>query len=100
MPARTFLGGGRSLARGLGPGLGLTGPIPRETPYEDTGGPFYLDPEGRRPDPIEDDLARVVVAAGGLDNAALTAMCERAIRNYDPCISCSTHFLTLTVNRR
>jgi len=49
---------------------------------------------------IEDDLARVVVAAGGLDNAALTAMCERAIRNYDPCISCSTHFLTLTVNRR
>lgn len=49
---------------------------------------------------IEDDLARVVVAAGGLDDAALTAMCERAIRNYDPCISCSTHFLTLTVNRR
>lgn len=26
-------------------------------------------------------------------------MCERAIRNYDPCISCSTHFLDLTVDR-
>lgn len=53
---------------------------------------------------IEDDLARVVVglggADGGLDDAALTAMCERAIRNYDPCISCSTHFLTVTVTRR
>jgi len=25
--------------------------------------------------------------------------CEQAIRNYDPCISCSTHFLDLTVER-
>ena len=46
---------------------------------------------------IEDDLARVVVAGADLDDAALTSMCERAIRNYDPCISCATHFLTLTV---
>jgi 7,8-dihydropterin-6-yl-methyl-4-(beta-D-ribofuranosyl)aminobenzene 5'-phosphate synthase len=37
--------------------IGITGPIPRETDYEDTGGSFYLDPEGRNPDPIEDDLA-------------------------------------------
>jgi coenzyme F420-reducing hydrogenase alpha subunit len=49
---------------------------------------------------IEDDLTRVVVAGVDLDDAALTAMCEQAIRNYDPCISCSTHFLTLTVDRR
>lgn len=49
---------------------------------------------------IEDDLARVVVAGSSMDDAALTAMCERTIRNYDPCISCATHFLTLTVNRR
>ena len=35
-----------------------------------------------------------------LDDAALTSMCERTIRNYDPCISCATHFLTLTVDRR
>ena len=40
------------------------------------------------------------IAGGDLDDAALTAMCERAIRNYDPCISCSTHFLTVTVTRR
>jgi sulfhydrogenase subunit alpha len=25
--------------------------------------------------------------------------CEQAIRNYDPCISCSTHFLRLEVDR-
>ncbi len=49
---------------------------------------------------IEDDLARVVLAGADLDDAALTSMCERAIRNYDPCISCSTHFLTVTVDRR
>ena len=48
---------------------------------------------------IEDDLARVVVGGTALDDAALTALCERTIRNYDPCISCATHFLTLTVNR-
>lgn len=49
---------------------------------------------------IEDDLARLVVREGGLDDAALTALCERTIRNYDPCISCATHFLTLTIDRR
>lgn len=49
---------------------------------------------------IEHDLAQVVTAGESLDDAALTAMCERAIRNYDPCISCSTHFLTLNVVRR
>jgi len=25
---------------------------------------------------------------------------EQAIRNHDPCISCATHFLDLTVERR
>ena len=49
---------------------------------------------------IEDDLTRVVVAGADLDDAELTSMCERAIRNHDPCISCATHFLTLTVKRR
>ncbi|GAB6095030.1 MBL fold metallo-hydrolase [Desulfatiferula olefinivorans] len=37
--------------------IGLTGPIPRLTGFEDTGGPFFLDPAGHRPDPIDDDLA-------------------------------------------
>jgi len=37
--------------------IGITAPIPRLTSYEDTGGPFFFDPEGTRPDPIEDDMA-------------------------------------------
>lgn len=37
--------------------VGLTGPIARETVFEDTGGPFYLDLHGHRPDPVDDDLA-------------------------------------------
>lgn len=37
--------------------IGLTGPVPRLTTYEDTGGPFYLDRHGERADLIEDDLA-------------------------------------------
>jgi 7,8-dihydropterin-6-yl-methyl-4-(beta-D-ribofuranosyl)aminobenzene 5'-phosphate synthase len=46
--------------------VGLSGPIPRTSVYEDTGGPFYLDPLGRRPDPIEDDLALWVRTGKGL----------------------------------
>ena len=34
-----------------------------------------------------------------LDDHALLHRCEQAIRNYDPCISCATHFLDLTVDR-
>ncbi|MFH1075630.1 MAG: MBL fold metallo-hydrolase [Pseudomonadota bacterium] len=46
--------------------VGLTGSIPRETSYEDTGGPFYLDSEGVRADPIEDDLALWIRVDDGL----------------------------------
>jgi 7,8-dihydropterin-6-yl-methyl-4-(beta-D-ribofuranosyl)aminobenzene 5'-phosphate synthase len=46
--------------------FGLTGPIPRKTPFEDPGGPFFLDPEGRRPDAIDDDLALWVETARGV----------------------------------
>ena len=37
--------------------IGITGSIPRLIGYEDTGGPFYLDPKGTHSDLIEDDLA-------------------------------------------
>jgi coenzyme F420-reducing hydrogenase alpha subunit len=49
---------------------------------------------------IEDNLRRVASANLHLDDAALTSLCERTIRNYDPCISCSAHFLQLTVEHR
>lgn len=46
--------------------VGITGPISRMTEYEDTGGAFFYDPEGRRPDPIEDDNAVWVHTDEGL----------------------------------
>lgn len=48
---------------------------------------------------IEADLRDYVQARLDLDDAELTRQCEQAIRNYDPCISCSAHFLDLTVER-
>jgi coenzyme F420-reducing hydrogenase alpha subunit len=44
---------------------------------------------------IEDDLRDLVRANLELPDAQLTWRCEQAIRNYDPCISCATHFLKL-----
>jgi coenzyme F420-reducing hydrogenase alpha subunit len=48
---------------------------------------------------IEDDLRRFVGTRLDLDDHQLTHDCEQAIRNYDPCISCATHFLDLTIDR-
>jgi coenzyme F420-reducing hydrogenase alpha subunit len=48
---------------------------------------------------IERDLAAFVGHHQHLPDDALTLACEQAIRNYDPCISCATHFLRLEVDR-
>jgi sulfhydrogenase subunit alpha len=48
---------------------------------------------------IEDDLREVVTAYSSLADDELRDLCEQTIRNYDPCISCATHFLTLEVER-
>ncbi|NUT18846.1 MAG: Ni/Fe hydrogenase subunit alpha [Hamadaea sp.] len=47
---------------------------------------------------IEDDLLRFVATRLDYDDARLTSVCEQVIRNYDPCISCATHFLTLDIH--
>jgi coenzyme F420-reducing hydrogenase alpha subunit len=49
---------------------------------------------------IEDDLRGVVATYADLPDDELRDLCEQTIRNYDPCISCATHFLTLEVERR
>jgi coenzyme F420-reducing hydrogenase alpha subunit len=49
---------------------------------------------------IEEDLRAVVQRHVNLSDDELRHRCEQAIRNHDPCISCATHFLELTVNRR
>ena len=48
---------------------------------------------------IEDDLRNFVPPHAHLEDEDLQWQLEQAIRNYDPCISCATHFLDLTVER-
>ena len=46
---------------------------------------------------IERDLREYVTKHITLPTKELTRQCEQAIRNYDPCISCATHFLKLNI---
>jgi coenzyme F420-reducing hydrogenase alpha subunit len=46
---------------------------------------------------MEEDLRDFVAQRIDLPKRELTWQCEQAIRNYDPCISCATHFLTLDI---
>jgi sulfhydrogenase subunit alpha len=48
---------------------------------------------------IESDLWEFVPKYMNLPQTQLQHQCEQLIRNYDPCISCSTHFLKLKVDR-
>lgn len=48
---------------------------------------------------MEQDLKAVAERFIDLPDDALQWRCEQAIRNYDPCISCSTHFLKVVVDR-
>jgi sulfhydrogenase subunit alpha len=58
-----------------------------------------IPPTSQNQKTIENDLWHYVEQYIHLPKAQLTWQCEQAIRNYDPCISCSTHFLKLTVER-
>lgn len=49
---------------------------------------------------IERDLADYLPSILDEDEPEIALACERLIRSYDPCISCSTHFLKLEVERR
>lgn len=48
---------------------------------------------------IERDLLQVGAAVLDLPAPQATWRCEQAIRNYDPCISCATHFLEVQWER-
>lgn len=58
-----------------------------------------VPPTSQNQKTIEDDLRRYVAPRVELPKERLTWECEQAIRNYDPCISCATHFLKLDVQR-
>jgi sulfhydrogenase subunit alpha len=48
---------------------------------------------------VERDLLHLVPQYLDLSKDELTWKCEQAVRNYDPCISCSCHFLKLKIDR-
>jgi coenzyme F420-reducing hydrogenase alpha subunit len=48
---------------------------------------------------MEQDLLRLAPALVDLSDAEAALRAENVIRNYDPCISCATHFLKLKVER-
>jgi len=58
-----------------------------------------IPPTSQNQKRIEDDLREYAarVAAWPLEEA--TWKCEQTIRNYDPCISCATHFLKVTIEK-
>ena len=49
----------------LGGGLRLTGPVPRVTDYEDTGGAFFTDAACTQPDALVDDQAAFLETDAG-----------------------------------
>ncbi|MGZ5261745.1 MAG: hypothetical protein ACXWC0_29355, partial [Burkholderiales bacterium] len=58
-----------------------------------------LPPTSQNQARIEADLRALVPDLIQRSQAEATHTCEVAIRNYDPCISCSTHFLKLEIER-
>ena len=48
---------------------------------------------------IEADLRDYLPSLLHKPDDVIAVECEKLIRNYDPCISCSTHFLTLKMER-
>jgi len=58
---------------------------------------IIVPPTSQNQKQIEADLLAVVSANLEMETEALKWRCEQTIRNYDPCISCATHFLDLTI---
>jgi len=58
-----------------------------------------VPPTSQNQKTIESDLKHFVGQYADLPTEEMRWRCEQAVRNYDPCISCATHFLKLTVDR-
>lgn len=58
-----------------------------------------VPPTSQNQKTIENDLWNYAETRLDLPDDQLQWQCEQAIRNYDPCISCSVHFLKLEIER-
>jgi sulfhydrogenase subunit alpha len=52
-----------------------------------------MPPTSQNQKTIEDDLRQLANQIASASDEEMTQKCEHLIRNYDPCISCATHFL-------
>lgn len=59
-----------------------------------------VPPTSQNQQQIEEDLRDWLPRIMEEDDDETARSCERLVRCYDPCISCSTHFLKLTVDHR
>ncbi len=58
-----------------------------------------VPPTSQNQKQIEEDLRYFVPTISSQPVEEVTWKCEQAVRNYDPCISCATHFLKLHIER-
>jgi len=58
-----------------------------------------VPPTSQNQKTIEQDLWQFVPQHLSLPQDKLQWQCEQAVRNYDPCISCATHFLRLEIDQ-
>jgi coenzyme F420-reducing hydrogenase alpha subunit len=58
-----------------------------------------VPPTSQNQKQIEEDLREFAPQIASAPIAEATLRCEQAVRNYDPCISCATHFLKLEIVR-
>ncbi|MEX0679491.1 MAG: nickel-dependent hydrogenase large subunit [Pirellulales bacterium] len=58
-----------------------------------------VPPTSQNQSQIEDDLLHYLPAVVAQPDEQVAQACERLVRSYDPCISCSAHFLKVTMER-
>jgi coenzyme F420-reducing hydrogenase alpha subunit len=58
-----------------------------------------IPPTSQNQKAIEDDLFTIAKRLADMPHDAATRLAEQTVRNYDPCISCSTHFLRLNLEQ-
>src|SRR3954453_16004951 len=58
-----------------------------------------VPPTSQNQKTIENDLRDYVTPRVNTPTDQLRTECEHVIRNYDPCISCSVHFLKLDITK-
>jgi sulfhydrogenase subunit alpha len=89
-------------ARGCGASEAPRGTLYHRYEIDDRGlitSAKIVPPTAQNQKTIEDDLWALIPTLKNASVEELTWRCEQAIRNYDPCISCATHFLKLRLEQ-